>query len=268
MRRLKRYYRKADVAVLLLCAALVLSSLAAVGEQGRRRAKEAVCQANLRQWHRAFQIYRQDHDGQFFTGTSGAGYWWLTQLDEDIQSWKSNRTWFCPMAAQPIADEEGQSVGALAPFSAWGIYTDPEGISIAGSYGLNGYTIDISNRASYEGGVSADQGWRDFDNVAAAETVPLFLDALRFDLWPLPTDGPAAHEFAAWTGNHMARCAINRHTGAVNALFLDGSARRVGLKELWTLKWHRSFDTTGPWTVAGGVQPTDWPAWIRDFKDY
>ena len=40
------------------------------------------------------------------------------------------------------------------------------------------------------------------------------------------------------------------------------------LKELWTLKWYREFDTTGPWTKAGGVQPRHWPEWMRSFKDY
>ena len=61
---------------------------------------------------------------------------------------------------------------------------------------------------------------------------------------------------------------INRHEGGVNALFMDWSVRKVGLKELWTLKWHREFDTTNPWTRAGGVQPDDWPEWMRGFKDY
>ncbi len=52
-------------------------------------------------------------------------------------------------------------------------------------------------------------------------------------------------------------------------LFRDWSVRKVGLKELWTLKWDdRRFDTNGPWTMAGGVQPEDWPAWMRGFKDY
>jgi hypothetical protein len=44
--------------------------------------------------------------------------------------------------------------------------------------------------------------------------------------------------------------------------------RRVGLKELWLLKWHPLFDTAGPWTKAGGVQREDWPPWMRRFKDY
>jgi hypothetical protein len=42
----------------------------------------------------------------------------------------------------------------------------------------------------------------------------------------------------------------------------------VGLKGLWTLKWSRDFDTAGRWTRAGGVQPEDWPDWMRRFKDY
>lgn len=54
----------------------------------------------------------------------------------------------------------------------------------------------------------------------------------------------------------------------MNGLFLDWSVRKVGLKELWTLKWYKEFDTANEWTRAGGVQPEDWPEWMRGFKDY
>jgi len=66
----------------------------------------------------------------------------------------------------------------------------------------------------------------------------------------------------------MSTFVINRHEEHVNSLFFDWSVRKVGLKELWTLKWHRQYDTSGPWTKAGGVQPEDWPPWLRRFKDY
>ena len=68
--------------------------------------------------------------------------------------------------------------------------------------------------------------------------------------------------------DHMQRVCIDRHNGAVNCLFMDGSVRGVGLKELWTLKWYRQYCTTGPWTAAGGVWTTDWPEWMRRFKDF
>jgi hypothetical protein len=53
-----------------------------------------------------------------------------------------------------------------------------------------------------------------------------------------------------------------------NGAFMDFSVRRIGLKELWTLKWHRKFDTAGEWTKAGGVLPEDWPEWMWNFTDY
>ncbi len=49
---------------------------------------------------------------------------------------------------------------------------------------------------------------------------------------------------------------------------MDWTLKKVGLKELWTLKWHRAYVTAGPWTIAGGAQPEDWPTWLRRYKDY
>ena len=65
--------------------------------------------------------------------------------------------------------------------------------------------------------------------------------------------------------NHFC---IDRHNGFCNLVFMDWSVRHVGLKELWTLKWNRAFDTNGVWTKAGGALPEDWPAWLRLYKDY
>jgi prepilin-type processing-associated H-X9-DG protein len=84
----------------------------------------------------------------------------------------------------------------------------------------------------------------------------------------LPTDNdtpPVAPDYAA---NGMGRFCMDRHSGHINCLFLDWSVRKVGLKELWTLKWHESFNTAGPWTKAGGVTLKKWPPWMRGFKDY
>jgi hypothetical protein len=69
-------------------------------------------------------------------------------------------------------------------------------------------------------------------------------------------------------GNEMMHFAINRHSGSVNHVFMDWSVRKLGIKELWTLKWHRQFNTSGAWTTAGGAQPGDWPEWMRNLKDY
>jgi hypothetical protein len=54
----------------------------------------------------------------------------------------------------------------------------------------------------------------------------------------------------------------------MNMMFLDWSVRKVGLKELWTFKWHRKYNTADRWTIAGGVTPDRWPEWMASFKDY
>ena len=74
-----------------------------------------------------------------------------------------------------------------------------------------------------------------------------------------------------WNRNvdQMKSVCMDRHgSGKTNMIFMDGSSRAVGLKELWTLKWHKGYHTAGPWTKAGGMQPGDWPQWMRRFKEY
>jgi prepilin-type processing-associated H-X9-DG protein len=129
----------------------------------------------------------------------------------------------------------------------------------SGSYGLNGHingrSIDI-----FPGSVR--------------NNVPVFLDCIYMCGWPRPFDGPPEHEDhsncfgrAPFFGDITYFC-INRHNGGINSLFLDWSVRKVGLKELWTLKWKPEFDTANAWTKAGGVKPEHWPKWMRGFNDY
>jgi hypothetical protein len=66
----------------------------------------------------------------------------------------------------------------------------------------------------------------------------------------------------------MKMICLLRHNGFVNGAFMDFSTRRIGLKELWSLRWHREFQMRGPWTRAGGVESQDWPEWMKGFKDY
>jgi hypothetical protein len=89
---------------------------------------------------------------------------------------------------------------------------------------------------------------------------------------PTPFNPPPEYAGHLHPGSYestcMSRFCINRHDGYINGLFIDYSVRKAGLKELWTLKWHRKFDTAGMWTRPGGVEPQDWPQWMRNFKDY
>ncbi len=250
------------IAIIALLLSILMPALRRVKEQG----KMIRCLGNLKQWNIIAAIYTEENDGKFWDTDPGTNsWWWVRYIEDRYKSWKTNKIWLCPSATKPIIDENGNRVPTFNIFNAWGIFKGdrlgPDGVS--GSYGINGYCLIPRDAAS-----SVIQTRWNAINQRGAVNVPWFAEALRFDLWPSSTSPPAQTPFEAWTDNDMARCCINRHQGFINVAFLDWSARAVGLKQLWTLKWSKNFDTAGPYTLAGGVQASDWPDWIRPFKDY
>jgi prepilin-type N-terminal cleavage/methylation domain-containing protein len=263
-----------ELLVVIAIIALLMSILMPALQRVKEQARSVKCLAHSRGWNLIFAMYVDDYGGKFPSGETWQGFWWIAQLEPKYQSYKANPLWFCPSSQKPIVDERGVSAQTYNIFNAWGIFTRRDHATlcedgIAGSFGLNGYVLSTpTSTEQFEGGRSTTNNWRS-PNVQGANNIPLFIESLRFDFWPLHTDAPAEFEFAAWQStNHIARCCINRHKGYVNSSFCDFSARRVGLKELWTLKWHKTFNTAGPWTENGGVMPTDWPEWVRPFKDF
>ena len=236
------------ISILALLMALLLPALS----RARKQARATVCQARLHQVGAGLSISLGDHNGQL--AMPAAGDEWLTSAVFETESTFEE----CPdMALCPSASKRSKG-GIIAgttgdPFAA---SETPGGALI--SYGLN-----------YE--VFSPYVTRPVSNIHALKhpfRVPAVLDSM-YSLAVYFSDGPPPSYHGAIERATMNYVCINRHeAGATNALFLDFSVRRVGLKELWTLKWHPDYDTAGPWTRRGGVQPGDWPAWMCGFKDY
>jgi len=166
------------------------------------------------------------------------------------------------------------------PSNGW-TYVAWETDTAVGSYGLNGWILNIF--ASKQAG-NRTQGWGRQDKDGAgrsrhwgappaqyANEVPVFTGSWWVDSWPLETDRPPTIE--AGPGDtpgtdEMNRVCVDRHDGFVNSVFTDWTVRKVGLKELWSLKWHKAYNTRGPWTKGGGVDQADWPQWMRHYKEY
>jgi hypothetical protein len=263
--KLKMGLSRKDAIVTLACLTFLLAALGAVGETGRKRAKEALCLSNLRRWGSLFHVYAADHDGYFHEGFWGTpdcmANWWFGALESYYGGDDKIRS--CPEATLPGSIIGRGDVGAT--FYAWGdsAWLGVEGY---GSYGINGWVEN--NQCPTESQSTGRRRWRT-PNVAGAADVPLLLDEQWIDGWPQQNDEPPEYDDQYWPyGSHMGRFCINRHSGFVNSVFLDASARKVGLKELWTLKWHREYDACGEWTTCGGAEPNDWPIWMRDFEDY
>ena len=257
-----------ELLVVIAIIALLLAILMPALQRVKKQASAAACAANLHEWSLVFTMYTDDNNGLLMAGYSGGiNGTWIGALRP---YYKEPKIRVCPTATKPMSE------GARGPFAAWGVFgtglagddpgwSGPKQDGDYGSYGMNELAYNTPQSES-----RAAQCWRTV-NVQGASEIPLLFDSIWFDVYPSDTDPPPQYSGdVVKTGGagEMKRVCINRHNGSVNCLFMDWSTRRVGLKELWTLNWYRGFNKANAWTKAGNVLPSDWPAWMRSFKDY
>ena len=253
------------ISIVVLLMALLLPALQRV----RRQARAVACQSNLRQWSVVFSMYVNDTGGElpYHFPNGASDHIWPHALKSYYPD--SNDLLFCPAAKRyqirpdnPFSTSDTghmfRIVGGKS--TAWEYKFDlgPWKAHYFGSYGLNGK----ARRHHLD----------DPDIREVLNSVPVLLDCAYMDARPWPFDNPPDYEDQIDRPGDIKYFCINRHDGWINGLFLDWSVRRIGIKELWTLRWDPHYPAWmlahSPWTIAGGVQPSDWPHWMRKFKDY
>ena len=258
-----------ELLVVIAIIALLMGILMPALNRVKKQAKAVACQSRLREWGLIFKFYTDDYDAHFNPG-------WANNSETDL--WMNSfRPYYkdnwdlllCPTAVVPAKDDS--DLGTYK--AAWRDTDLPGGgeYRYVFSYSINSWTNDMHNDRDSTRPV--EWFWKTITDIRGANQVPLFGDSTWHDAWPQEDDVPVSRpdDFgigSPGTTNEMDHFCIDRHDGTTNFLFADLSTRPVGLKGLWTLKWHREFNTAGPWTKAGGVQPNAWPEWMRDYKDY
>ncbi|MEA3226821.1 MAG: type II secretion system protein [Planctomycetota bacterium] len=264
----RRAFTLIELLVVIAIIALLMAILMPALNRVKGQAQKVSCQARLKQWGLVFKLYTDDYDGYF---NNRDRVLWMPALQP---YYKDNaKMLLCPTATKLMQSP-----------SDWGTYKAASLDSYIFSYGINSWTNSVEQD---RGSRWEEWFWKNVQNNSAivpdtrepagrsvsTNKIPVFGDATWYDAWPRHTDQPAVTMDAFGIGNQgtsgeMNHFCIDRHNGFINLLFMDWSARDVGLKELWTLKWHRSYVTTGPWTRAGGARAEDWPVWLRRYKDY
>ncbi len=252
------------MAIIAILANLILPSL----RKARDRAQEAHCKSNVHQWSIVLSLYHEDLSGYVDMGRK---YWPHTVRDY----LESQTILFCPKAPRikPPGFGNGPNHRGTTTFAWWSDYTYYDGVTqvnFQGSYGKNGW-IAHTKAEGWFGADSGENFWHHTIDVDRPDNVPAVMDSAWFHPLPLHSDPPppvADLMNITGFGQNLWLVAMDRHTEAINVSFLDGSARRTGLKELWTLKWHPLWNTEGRWTTAGGVRPGDWPVWMRNMQAY
>jgi prepilin-type N-terminal cleavage/methylation domain-containing protein/prepilin-type processing-associated H-X9-DG protein len=265
-----------ELLVVIAIIALLLSVLLPSLRKAKEQAKTVICQSRLKQWHPIVSLFMSDNDENFpdedwnDDGKSdGNGHWWLQALrpyynDPEIR--------LCVKATLPppaygwTASRKPNQAWATnnpTPDAEPSVMIDGRA-SILGSLSPNGWLM--SGDGAF-GKTQKDRIWGRAVNIKMPYAVPLFMDSFWVDAWPLETDVPQADydDMSTWKigPNQMQRFNIVRHAGRVNSVFVDGSVKKVSLKQLWGLKWHASYNTDNVYTRPNA----SWPAWMTSLPD-
>ena len=264
--RRKQGFTLIELLVVISIIALLLSILMPALQKVKEQARAVICKANLHQWGIMYSLYAEDNEQSLPVGWNG-GTMWMTDLLAYYEG--VNDICLCPSAKKFLSRKT--DIWAADEFSAWGKYGEAtypvpawgqEGMY--GSYGANGWghnALDVGVAGTYDT-PAAMRGnfWRKMVNVSRAETVPLLGGCMWDGTGPTEIDAPPASQGEQMAGSGMSQFCLDRHNGVSNILFMDTSAREVGLKELWRLRWHKQWDRSTP-------LPT-WPDWMNKYKDY
>lgn len=243
------------VAIIAMLMAILMPSLQRVREQGQAVA----CQSNLKQMGLTFSMYTEDNNGNFHQEAGSSPHCsWVYAMRPYYSYEPKIRS--CPTTKRFNSD------GVTGPFVGWGVYgegTIPTVPDYAvkgdcGGFGLNAWV------ANDRGDIHENKNWRSV-RVKGGSEIPVFVDCQWVDGLPEAFDEPPTFDGECpwqWYGNAMRSFCINRHNGYVNGVFMDVSVRRIGLKGLWDLHWHRqwAYDRVKYGTPV-------WPEWMKHLRD-
>ncbi len=253
------------ISIIALLVGILLPALGAA----RRTAMAMKCASNQKQMGTAWFAYAVDHEGAAVGSwqsyvhpvhLGGAGlpgkHWYV-----DLYPYYSTSIGIleCPVAPEPNPQFASAPAGTLVPGGAAYAWYESGQFSVPLNYGGFGYnnwlekvTPGVANAAINAAGGRAEDYRLDMgiDELVATSETPLFGDSAWADTgWPLETNPLPPNYISPYNSTgagYLERMCVDRHNEAINVTFLDGSARRIRILDLWSLKWHAKWDATDP----------------------
>ena len=259
------------IAIIALLMAILMPALTKV----RRQAKDLICRSNLRNLGIATMSYLEDFDGKLWAGWDpGFGVKPSSMADSWVEAlypfYRGKNIIFCPEATKISPSTHG------AKFLAWGNLNSPS-YPYAGSYGENGWCWNVPTILDPEGtgklwGYDIASFWGGLA-LSGNNKIPLLADCSWDHSIPGDDSFPPEYDNEPLdVTSLMGRYCLDRHSGSMNVLFFDLTARSVGLKELWTLQWRQKdyYNTCNDYTLCGDPTASSWDdyEWMKKFKNY
>ncbi len=240
------------ISIIALLMSILMPSLAKVKDITRT----LVCTTQVRSWAQFYFMYTDGNQDKFFADQVSHNYTgWHTQLlDYYIDT---PDLLLCPTTG-PAKSDVYKAWGAKAfEYDGSGKYREMPFVEFPyyRSYSATNWALDPPGNS---GGLYKDYYWRRKTASRRPERVPIFgayggISSVAQGGWPHDWDLPPNYPGEPQITNHdsgIRRYCMDRHNGYGCYSLMDGSARKIGMKELWTMKWHKEFDTKNIRTLA------------------
>jgi prepilin-type N-terminal cleavage/methylation domain-containing protein len=252
----QRAFTLIELLVVIAIIAVLMSILMPGLNRAKKQARLVIDISNLHQWGFIWKYFTDDHKGYFDISDAWPEVLWEYYENEELL--------FCPEATKTPLD------GVRNPFAAW--EEEDDGEIYRGSYGINSWITkdQTTNTTDVFGG---SLRWKS-PNVAGAGYAPMMSGCSIPGATPHRWDMPPEYDGQAWPGgqgsdrDEIRRLCMNRHNGYVSGAFLDYSARKIGIKELWEVQWSKEWFRSSDSDLTPDRTKPIWPSWMLNFKDY
>ena len=253
-----------ELLVVISIITLLMSVLMPALSKAKAQTKAAICLSNLHEWAIVMQMYTEDNKGLFMADQGHEKYAALGRPELKFY-YKNDKLLLCPMATKTYEE------GGRNPFAAWrgDEEDDPLG-NLPCSYGINSWIVS-QPCASGTDTLGGTLLWKT-PYVKGAAYVPMVFDCAGYEnACPWHYDDPPdrdGHWVKSTSEDEMRYVCLNRHNEHVNMAFCNFSARRVGLKELWELWWHRNWNPDNDPPPDFCTMTGKYDGWMCHMKNY
>ncbi|HBG26543.1 MAG: hypothetical protein A2Y10_01100 [Planctomycetes bacterium GWF2_41_51] len=285
-----------ELLVVISIIALLLAILMPSLSKAKKLATDVTCRSNLKGIDLLYGVYLQQNNDRYPTSyrfTTGIGMpenspmldCWYSAIWKNSGKNNDAKFFLCPAATKPEVNGQGH------PVASYDASYFQKGLPHF-SYGHNDWVLSRWNMPN-ESGLSAYAKTTGFPDAATEARAwksrlsaknPSKNPVIGDSSYPIATDvayintPPNVPRFSGDHGwvdsqnqaNQMKRFCLDRHSLAVNWTFMDSSVRKVGLKQLWDLQFHRDWNPTHKDTDAfmTKMYPKVWNGWMRNCRNY